>query len=72
MAFTVKVFIPPAILFLICLLMQAQHPKTDSGLGFGAIALVWVWVAIPVVVLYWIVRLVKRATRDSPDPYGRH
>lgn len=69
MGFTLKALLSPALLFIISALIDHSAPRSHIGVALGTIALIWIWLAIPVVVLYWIARIWKRATRDSPDPH---
>jgi hypothetical protein len=71
MGFTLKIFGTPVGLLLVGILIHLQSPHSSIADAFGMIGLIGCWVAFPVVCIYWLVRLVRRATRDSPDPYYR-
>lgn len=68
MKFALKVVGPGVLLFVLSGLMFASNPHSKEAGAVGAFALVWLWISFPVMVVYIIARIWKRATRDS-DSY---
>jgi hypothetical protein len=72
MEFTLKALLPPFVCFVLFGLLRGKGPLNNSTGPLGVLIVMWGFVAFCIVVVYWIARIWKRATRDSPDLYGRH
>jgi TRAP-type C4-dicarboxylate transport system permease small subunit len=69
MGFTLKMLVPPALLFLLGgWYMNQPHASKDAPV-IGLIAMAWGGLAFVIVMCYWAARAWRRATRDSPDTY---
>lgn len=65
MKFTLWALCPPAVLFLIAILGTGPASQTDVFKFLALVAMIWGCVAFGVTVVYWIVRVVRRAAGDG-------
>ena len=71
MKFTAWALCPPLALFLFYCYELSLHPKDKTWINIGVFSLAWVWIAFCITVVYWIVRIARRAMRDS-GPHPRY
>jgi TRAP-type C4-dicarboxylate transport system permease large subunit len=69
MGFTLKALLPPFVCFVLMGLMTNFKVRDNTTALLGTMIMGWGFVAFMVVVVYWISRIWKRATRDAPDPH---
>jgi hypothetical protein len=65
MKFTLWAICPPLALFIGAALAGVPDPKNTGAGMLGLFALFWLWAAGSITVIYWIVRVVRRAFSDG-------
>lgn len=65
MAFLSKIWLPAVVLFILANLVQDVNPHESWARALGSIALVWLIVDVPVTIVYVVVRIFRRASRDA-------
>jgi hypothetical protein len=73
MKFLSSIWLPPLIVLIVIAEMYPHGRTHQWGTLFGSVAVIWLWLDIPMTVVYVIVRIFRRASRDDARqqrPYG--
>lgn len=64
MGFSLKAILPPLTIWVVYSLYVFHHPHLKNWMGLYTVIFGWLLVSCAVVVIYWLVRVFRRASDD--------